>query len=162
MTIDSISSEHRSQAQKLKYLFLASVSLALGAWLCVRIIQADFFLFRGRRFGWWDLSDTLLRATLVIYLVSWGAATLRRSGEAAATATFGWGKFLLGFTLIYASIKAIFVPQDSFFSPERGAQTAGFDSVTIIMCLIGAAFILAAFLKKPPRMPGRGNKQLHS
>lgn len=147
MTADR-SLEQRPPAQKLKYMLLASLSLAIGAWLSVQIIRADLFLLRAQRFGWWEFSDTVLRCALVAFLIWWGAGTLRRSGEASPGAGFGWGKFLLGLVIIYGPVKALFVPQQSFFSPGTSVGTAKLDGITITMGLIGVALIMAAFFDK--------------
>jgi hypothetical protein len=148
-----VASEQLSTGQKLKYLLLGSLSVSVGAWLAVRTIQADLLLLRVKRFGWWDFSDAVLQFAIVVYFVWWGANALRSSGKVLPATRIGWGKLLPGCTIVYATVRAVFVPQRNLFDPTIKAQTAGFDGVTVTVCLIGLSFILAAFVKKRTRPP---------
>ena len=143
------------------HLFWGIACLLIGAYfgyLAVRTVYITgraFFVFHcdiaSREWIW--LSATFLPISFTAAFFVWLAARQlhRASGERAKPPKVRWGRFVLGFWIVFVALKLHFDPGSRASRADNAEQAVAMLAPRLVLFLVGVVLMFLAFRSNSPR-----------
>jgi len=124
--------------------FLGFIAIIAGGAVAALLVRG---FLTGRIHDGWTIGASLLLVGFCMYLTHVGIRGISYGKQrVAGRAQFGWGRILLGFTIIFTELKNYFAPAPNLLKPDNEAQVAGMHAATYLICGI-AIYLLVVGIR---------------